>query len=754
MIIQTAISSFSVIEDDPIEIALHKLNENKSRVVFVIDRQGILLGSLTDGDFRRWSLESLNHNITNICSEAMNRNCVRIGQSEISSASEKLFSSKILVLPVVDNRNRLIAVAKPRTSDFHIDERLISDSSPAYVIAEIGINHNGSIETAKKLVDAAKGTGADAAKFQLRDMDSLYRTSTSSNSEDLGVEYTLDLLENSSLTVEEMIEVFEYAKEVGITPLCTPWDQKSALILQDFGISGFKIASADLTNHALISLIAQSGSPIILSTGMSSELEIIEAVNVLKAGVSPFALLHCNSTYPAPFADIRLEYLSRLKQIGDCVVGYSGHERGHHVAIAAVALGARIIEKHISLDRNSLGNDHKVSLEPSEFKKMVLEIRELEMALTSSGEREISQGERMNRLTLAKSLVAARDLPVGHVVSESDIDVRSPGRGLQPNARNLLIGKTLRRSLSKSDFFFDTDINPPSVLARDYEFSKPWGLPVRFHDFQDLLRQSNPDFLEFHLSYRDMDIEIENIGLETLDMDYIVHSPDLFLNDHILDLASEDTEIYERSIFEVQRVVDFTRNLKNKFLKSERPKIVISMGGSSLDVPWTIQQRNKGYARLQNALSRIDDDGVELLAQTLPPFPWYLGGQRFCNLFVDPNEIANFSKESGVAVCLDISHTKLACNYLNISFAEAIEIIGPHARHLHLVDAIGHSEEGVQIGEGDVDWHLLCQQLNRLNHDVSFIPEIWQGHVDNGQGFWIALDRLEKFFNHPDNDQV
>ena len=751
MILQTSITDYSVLENEPIEVALNKLNRNKNRVVFVVNNQGILLGSLTDGDFRRWSLKSLENNITNYCSLAMNNSCVRLKQSEISSSNEDLFSSRILVIPVVDNMNRLIAIAKPRTSDFYINQRYLSDSSPVYVIAEIGINHNGSVDTARRLVDAALEAGADAAKFQLRDMESLYRTSTS-NSEDLGVEYTLDLLGSSALKVDEMLSIFEYAQEVGITPLCTPWDEKSASILMDFGISGYKIASADLTNHSLITLVAQTGSPIILSTGMSTELEIIEAVNVLNSGVSPFALLHCNSTYPAPFADIRLQYLSRLKEIGGCVVGYSGHERGHHVAIAAVALGASIIEKHISLDRNSVGNDHKVSLEPSEFKKMVTEIRELELALHSPGAREVSQGERMNRLTLAKSLVASRDLPAGHLISELDIDVRSPGRGLQPNARKLLLGKTLRRNLSQSDFFYDTDINPALVSARHYRFSRPWGLPVRFHDFRNLLDQSNPDFLEFHLSYRDMEFDIDTSSLGQLDLDLVVHSPDLFLNDHILDLASEDVNIYEKSIVEVQRVIDFTRKLSQKFLRSDRPKIIISMGGSSLDSSWTTDQRGIGYARVIEALSRLNTDGVELLAQTLPPFPWYLGGQRYCNLFVDPVEIANFSMESGVSICLDISHTKLACNYLTISFAEAMDAIMPHVRHLHLVDAIGNSEEGVQIEEGDVDWPALCRQLSHLSNDVSFIPEIWQGHVDNGQGFWIALDRLERLFNKVETD--
>ena len=149
------------------------------------------------------------------------------------------------------------------------------------------------------------------------------------------------------------------------------------------------------------------------------------------------------------------------------------------------------------------------------------------------------------------------------------------------------------------------------------------------------------------------------------------------------------------------------------------------------------------YQRVRQALEQLDLRDVRLIAQTLPPYPWYLGGQRFCNLFVDPDELVSFVNETGISLCFDVAHTKLATNSFNMSFSEAASKILPHTLHLHLVDAAGSDNEGLQIFDGEIDWRLLGQQVAELAPRASFIPEIWQGHVDNGSGFWTALDRLE-----------
>lgn len=745
MLLDRDVAEYLVLDDDPVEAALRRITANRRRVVFVVTSEGALVGSLTDGDFRRWVVSASNPTLQEPCGSIANTSCRSLPEGFAPASVNALFGDGIDIVPVVDNRSRVVALARPRTKAFSLGGRSISPQDPAFVIAEIGNNHNGSLAKARQLIDAAAEAGADCAKFQMRDMSALYRSGSAGiTGEDLGAQYTLDLLAETSLSVDEMLQALEYVSEVGLVPLCTPWDVPTARLLNDFGLPGFKVASADLTNHELLGVLGDMGRPMVLSTGMSTEDEIVESVSLLRSLPSPYALLHCNSAYPSPFKDVNLRYMDRLAELGDCLVGYSGHERGHHVAVAAVARGARIVEKHITLDKRGRGNDHVVSLEPDQFAVMVREIRELEEALGTDRPRALTQGEQLNRLSLAKSLVAAVNMPVGHVVAEADLEVRSPGRGLQPNARSRVVGLSIKRPMNAGDFFFETDVTA-SVGPRNFHFNRPWGLPVRFHDYAELLPKSNPDFLEFHLSYRDLEVNLEAAVPDALDLNFTVHSPDLFGDDHILDLASDDDTVRERSIVDVQRVVDLTRALKPKFLRSSRPIVIVSVGGASMHGFVPVSERARLYDRCAEALARVDAEGVELTAQTLPPFPWHVGGQRFWNLFVDPQETADFCRDVGMRVTFDISHTKLATNSSGSSFAAAVEVLAPISAHLHVADGAGVDGEGLQVNEGDLDWFVTCEQLNRLAPGIGFIPEIWQGHVGGGQGFWTALDRLEEF---------
>jgi N-acetylneuraminate synthase len=457
-----------------------------------------------------------------------------------------------------------------------------------------------------------------------------------------------------------------------------------------------------------------------------------------------YVLLHCNSTYPAPFKDVNLNYLERLKEIGDCPVGYSGHERGINIAIAAVAKGAKVVEKHFTLDKSLEGNDHKVSLLPEEFKVMVQGIRQVEESLGTSGERRLSQGELMNRETLAKSLVINRDLAPGEIIAEDAIEVKSPGRGLQPNRKAELIGLKAKRPFKAGDFFFPSDLVQEQVQARHYNFQRPWGIPVRYHDFKTILAKSNPDLLEFHLSYKDLEQDIGQYFDRAYDLDLVVHSPELFAGDLVLDLCSLDKTYRQHSIKELQKVIEITRALKPFFKRATQPCIVTNIGGFSLDAPLPASKRRELYDLLLDSLSQLDMQGVEIIPQTMPPFPWHFGGQRYHNLFVDPQDIAEFCRTNNYRVCLDTSHSKLACNHHKLSFKEFIEQVGPYTAHLHIADAEGSDGEGLPIGEGDLDFPALAEDLEKVAPKASFIPEIWQGHKNEGEGFWIALERLEK----------
>ena len=256
-----------------------------------------------------------------------------------------------------------------------------------FIIAEIGNNHNGNFNLAIDLVDKAISAGADCVKFQMRHLDEVYRNrSLSKNGDDLGTEYIVDLLSKFELSTEEHKKIFDYCSSKDILYLCTPWDQSSVNTLEDFGVLAYKVSSADLTNMPLLQVLVDTNKPLILSTGMSTEDEIISTVNFLNQNDASFTLLHCNSTYPAPLHDINLRWINRLREIHP-FVGYSGHERGISVSLAAAALDCNIIERHFTLDRSMEGPDHAASLTQEEFTQLVAGVREINLSMGKSTKR-------------------------------------------------------------------------------------------------------------------------------------------------------------------------------------------------------------------------------------------------------------------------------------------------------------------------------------------------------------------------------
>ena len=612
-----------------------------------------------------------------------------------------------------------------------------------FVIAEIGNNHNGSYERALEMIDLAIEMGADCVKFQMRHLNQVYRhRSLEKNGEDLGTEYVIDLLKKFELSVSEHRKLSQYCESKDILYMCTPWDAKSVEVLENFPVSAYKVASADLTNLPLIECLCNTKKPLIFSTGMSLRSEVQKTVDLLNKRNSEYVLLHCNSTYPAPFQDINLRWMNSLSQIHS-LVGYSGHERGIAVSLAAAALGACVIERHFTLDRKMEGPDHAASLEYAEFKRLIDGIREIEQSLGDGRERVLSQGEMINRENLAKSLVASSDLSVGTILSAEDIKVCSPGQGLSPQYYSELLGKTLSRKISKEDFFFPSDLKSHRIEPRAYKFKRPWGVPVRYHDFKEYESRIKPDIFEFHLSYSDMEIDPADYLSGNYSYQFIVHAPELFEGSHLLDLASPD-EVYRRnSCAEMQRVINITRNLKQFFPNTKRPMIVANIGGFSMDAPIEELQKNAYYERFFGSLKQLDLAGVELIPQTMAPFPWHFGGQRYQNIFVLPEEILYWCNKYQMRICFDISHSALMCNHFKLNFYDFAKAIGPFSAHLHLGDASGVNGEGLQIGSGEIDFARLAAILDSECPTSPFIPEIWQGHKNGGEGFWIALEKLE-----------
>jgi N-acetylneuraminate synthase (EC 2.5.1.56) len=725
--------------------ALRRLSDNKQKILFVCNDAGVLKGVFADGDFRRWVVETTDIDLDTAVIEAANKQFVAVSEASSSRDISALFSEKIGVVPLLDSDGRVQAIARPGKRIFSIGDYNISDSGSTFIIAEIGNNHNGSVEEAKRLVDSAIASGADCVKFQMRDLKTCYVGDMGADSieADLGTQYVLGLLERFQLSDQEFAEIFKYCEERSILAICTPFDLTSADKLQRLGVVAYKVSSADLTNHELLQYLAAKKLPLIVSTGMSDEQEIVDSVALLEAVGAQYLLLHCNSTYPCPDEDVNLNYIKRLRDIADGAVGYSGHERGINVPIAAVALGAKVIEKHFTHDKTQEGNDHRVSLLPEEFRRMVEAIRQVEVAMGTSATRKVSQGELMNREVLAKSVVAAKYIKSGEIIEPSMLKIVSPGKGLPPYRIGELIGRVVKRSIEKDGFFYNSDISDNHVAPRKYFMPGRHGIPVRFHDVESLCGLSNFNFVEFHFSHRDLDFKFEEMFEgKNFPLEYIVHAPELFGSDHVLDLCSEEEAYRLQSIEEMRRVIDVTKRLRPYFIDSgQRILIVVNVGGFSREGFLSKEQVARRLSILDKSLAVLDETEVEIIPQTMPPFPWHFGGQQYHNLFVDVDQVVSWCSKSNRRVCVDVSHTALACEYLKVDLIESLRKVSPFGIHYHIADASGTKQEGLQIGEGDVSFLEVFNFIERYNS--YWLPEIWQGHKNRGEGFWTAFDRLE-----------
>lgn len=327
------------------------------------------------------------------------------------------------------------------------------------IIAEAGVNHNGNIDLAKKMIDVAKDAGADYVKFQTFKADKLVSKSAKKASYQKKNFIDVDdsqyaMLKKLELSEEMHVELIAYCEQRGIKFLSTGFDDLSVDFLDKLNLDLYKIPSGEITNKPYLMHVASKGKPVILSTGMSSLIDIKDALDVLLSlGLSKelITILHCNTEYPTPMADVNLKAMLTIHKEFDVKIGYSDHTLGIEVPIAAVAIGATVIEKHFTLDRNLPGPDHAASLEPNELKEMVKAIRNVELALSGSGIKEPSESEQKNVIVARKSIVAARRIVKGEILSLDNITVKRPGNGISPMLWDHVLGNRAIRDFEEDE---------------------------------------------------------------------------------------------------------------------------------------------------------------------------------------------------------------------------------------------------------------------------------------------------------------
>ena len=618
-----------------------------------------------------------------------------------------------------------------------------------YIIAEIGINHNGSLTKALELIYKAAETGVDAVKFQKRNLEKIYssRILNDSNSAEWNFEYLIPLLQELELSESDYHTINDTCKTLGIDLIITPMDEESAEFISTLDIVGFKIASADMTNISLIKKCASYDLPVLISTGMWSKEDIEKSVSQYPKSLQ-FSLLLANSTYPAPYEDIGLQFLENLKQLST-TVGYSGHERGTFIPVAAVALGARIIEKHITMNRNQKGPDHKASMLPWQWKNMVKNIRSLELSLTNK--KYVNQAETLNKEAFAKSAVTNKSLDKGHILTESDISYKSPGKGIFEHEISDYIGKELKsiiplgKYISKEDFAESIDIKD----WKQFNFSKRWGVKCRFHDYE-IYKCLKAPVMEFHCSETDLDIDFKE---SNTDSELIIHAPEI-INRELIDICSTDELVVQRSLDIIQKSIDKTIEI-SKYWPKAKPKMVVHLGGMSLDklptTKYSDLKLSNSYKMITRAIHnfkrlKYDKTKIDIIPENLPPRPWYLGGEWHQYGFAPYTDMIRFCQEANVKMTFDICHAMLQCNLEKISLTEYTKQVMPYVAHMHISDAIGLNGEGIQMFEGEIDFESVFNTAAPYN--FSWVTEIWSGHLHNGSGTYKAMRDIEINFNN------
>jgi N-acetylneuraminate synthase len=407
------------------------------------------------------------------------------------------------------------------------------------------------------------------------------------------------------------------------------------------------------------------------------------------------------------------------------------------IPLVAASMGASIIEKHLTNDRNLRGPDHKVSLEPYEFKRLVRDIRVADQAIGKS-KRFLLRGEVLNRELFGKSLIARRDIAPGDTIIREMIAVKGPGKGLSPMRMEEIIGTVARRHIPMETFFKESDLGATETEV-DFSsaFRSDWGLIARFTD-ADTMLQYKPRVIEFHLAEKDFNLTHRLTG--SYDCQLIVHGPE-YMEDSLHDLCSSNEEVRRQSVAQTLKTIELTMELAPLFLG--RPKMITHPGAMSLNQKLDPRVLQENLARSIREIKEFTGDQVEILLENLPPYPWYFGGQWKGNFFMAAEEITGFCDREDLGICFDLSHAALYCNAKEYLLQDYIGQIMPNTRHIHFADAYGLDGEGMQIGEGDIELAEIMPLF--AGYSGTWVPEVWRGHLDGGQGFLTALKRLSKY---------
>jgi sialic acid synthase SpsE/sugar phosphate isomerase/epimerase len=737
---------------------LDQIRHNGGFPVVLLNGDDSLFGVASSGDIASYLARHPGQSLEVITAEAVANQSPLVGHvsDSLETIEGYLTPQRIRCLPVLDTSRRVVRVVSRQEPFLQIGRFRIGPQSPPLLLAEIGVNHNGNSDEALWLVRQAAAAGCHAVKFQHRGHDLYNRDDI--NSFDLGTQYIIAEIERTRLPISILADCCCLARDLGMEAVVTPFDETALqeLMASEAKPAALKIASCDLTNHPLIRACAAIDLPLVLSTGMSYERDIQATSQLLRTLMVEHAFLHCNSTYPAPPHDINLAYLPRLRDITRTIVGYSSHDGDPVIPTGAVAHGARIVEFHITRSHDAQGTDHRASIEVEALPAFVRACALIHEATGQAMPRTPSQGELANRQSLGKSYALRHDRPVGHRLQRDDLILVSPGSGYGIDDLEGLVGRSLVRPVTARRLLRPADLDGSSsgvlqflapAVAGLQELGYIPGIPVRYHDATEMQQAFALPMLEFHMSDRDLHLDPGTFLPEPLhDVDLIVHAVEQYEDGFILDLASADPLILQRSFNEVQRLCEHISRLRSFFRPTEQVPVVLNLGGFTTDGFLAEDEYRHTLDRAARSLEQLADRhrDVSLLPQTMPPFPWHQGGRSFHNLLTSRERVQDFLLATNTDLCFDVSHTALSCAHFGEQLIDHVATMAGRIAHVHLSDAQGTNAEGLEVGEGSIDFRRLHQAMQVPGQHLFMIPEIWQGHLQGGEKFARSLIRYHE----------
>ena len=610
------------------------------------------------------------------------------------------------------------------------------------IICELGINHFGSLQICKKLIDNAKTANAWGVKFQYRNLKSYFKF-TKKNGE-IGKEIIDIELKKNYLTPNKIITLSKYAKKIGLVSGISFFTENDINDFKKYKFDFYKVPSVSAFDFDLIKKLNKFKKKIFISLGSRSHSEIFKNKDQLIKNTikNKTAFFHCVSNYPLNPINSNLNYILKLKNLFKGFdVGYSSHESDIYNCIISLSKDIGYIERHITIDKSSKGLDHSSSSDFNELKKLCFYADNYNEISNSKNNKYLNQGEKINLQNLGKSAYANKDIDINKKITLKNISFLSPKVSLEKNEILKFLKIKNKKFLKKGDeitlenFFTSKEFKSQS---KKFCNEKNISLPIRPSDYKLMDNIFNINNYEFHLSFNDvLKFNFKKIDKSFLkNKKFTVHGPDYCDTNNILDIYSENKIIKKKSYKIFNKCIEICKALQI----SSNKQVFLIQSFSSDDQKLSLKKRYKDIK--MTIIKCYKSNKIEVLPQWLPPIAWYFGGSAIMKLFCNPNDLKMINKLK-IKICLDLSHFILSCNYQKVNLNNYINKYKGLFKHYHIADASGVDGEGLEIGSGDL---LKYKKIlvNITNNNKIKVLESWQGHLNRGLIFKKEISKLEK----------